>query len=311
MSEITSLGYLGFAAPSLPAWQSWATEVLGLQVAEAPAGAPGESVYFRMDERAWRFAVQQSDTAGLRFTGWEVADPDALQRLEDRLSAAGVACKRDPETARARQVEHLLHCADPDGNQLEFYCGGFIPRNPFVSPRGVRFVTGPLGLGHILQEVSDAQATKEFYLDLLGFRLSDTITFGSNKVYFTHVNPRHHSLAFVAVTGRQPSLGHFMVEVDTLDAVGAALDQVNSGQGVLTETLGKHTNDHMVSFYMRNPSGSQTEYGWAGRVIDDATWAASSYDATAYWGHKVPGSEYSATGAVSPREDGHGDNGNG
>lgn len=27
--------------------------------------------------------------------------------------------------------------------------------------------------------------------------------------------------------------------------------------------LGKHTNDHMVSFYLRTPSGFNVEYGWA------------------------------------------------
>jgi 3,4-dihydroxy-9,10-secoandrosta-1,3,5(10)-triene-9,17-dione 4,5-dioxygenase len=217
------------------------------------------------------------------------------------LTAAGIAAEFDAETARRRQVEALLRCEDPDGNSLEFYCGAFISRHPFISPRGVRFITGELGLGHILNQVGDEKASRQFYFDVLGFRLSDTISFGSNKVFFTHVNPRHHSLAFVEVAGKSPALGHFMVEVDSLDAVGVALDRVNSGPTELTETLGKHTNDHMISFYMRNPSGSQTEYGWAGRTIESG-WSASSYDATAYWGHQVPGSEYSATGPMSPRE---------
>ncbi|MBT2268983.1 VOC family protein [Rhodococcus erythropolis] len=301
MSEILSLGYLGFNATDLEEWKCWATEILGLQIAETPPDAPEESIYFRMDERAWRFSVEQAEVAGLAFTGWEVADEGALGRLHDRLTAAGIVAEFDAEAARRRQVEALLRCEDPDGNSLEFYYGAFISRHPFISPRGVRFITGELGLGHILNQVGDEKASRHFYFDVLGFQLSDTISFGSNKVFFTHVNPRHHSLAFVEVAGKPPALGHFMVEVDSLDAVGVALDRVNSGPTELTETLGKHTNDHMISFYMRNPSGSQTEYGWAGRTIESG-WSASSYDATAYWGHQVPGSEYSATGPMSPRE---------
>ncbi len=40
----------------------------------------------------------------------------------------------------------------------------------------------------------------------------------------------------------------------------------------LATTLGRHTNDHMVSFYAFTPSGFQLEYGWGGRKIDDADW---------------------------------------
>lgn len=302
MSEVTALGYLGFRAPDIEAWRTWATELLGLQVAAPPPHASDKDLFLRMDERGWRFAVEPSDAGGLAYTGWEVPDPAALERLGNTLADAGVDVKEDPSLAQTRHVEKLIRCADPDGYDLEFFCGAFIPEQPFVSPLGVRFVTGDLGLGHILQTVSDAAAARHFYLDVLGFRLSDIIEFGRNRVHFLHVNRRHHSLAFVEVPDRRPALGHFMVEVDDLDTVGRALDRVHSGMATLTETLGKHTNDHMVSFYMMNPSGSQTEYGCMGRLVDDDTWTVNTYSATAYWGHKVPGSEYSTTGPASPRD---------
>lgn len=305
MHEIIALGYLGFRATNLDKWRSWATGILGLQEVLAEPEDDDGVLRLRMDERCWRIAVEpveHAEPGGLAYTGWEVADAGALRRLADRLRAAGHDAVEDPELARLRQVEGLVRCTDPDGYALELFHGQFIPRHPFVSPLGVRFVTGELGLGHILQHTRDERVAREFYLDLLGFRMSDTIRLSKATVHFTHVNPRHHSLAFAAVDGPVPELGHFMVEVDTIDAVGTALDRVNSSTVELTETFGKHTNDHMVSFYMRNPSGSQTEYGWNGRLIDDRTWTVGSYDATAYWGHKVPGSEYTSGGSVSPRD---------
>jgi len=299
---VVALGYLGFKAEDPGAWRTWATEVLGLQEADAPHGAPADHLYLRMDERAWRFAIEPGDTGTLAYTGWEVASPDALARLGGRLADAGVRIERDPALARLRNVEDLIRCEDPSGFQLEFFCGGFIPRQPFVSPLGVKFVTGDMGLGHILLMVKDVEATKQFYFDVLGFRLTDFIEFGPNKVHFTRVNPRHHSLAFVQARGRPAQLGHFMVEVSDVDAVGRALDKIHAGKGRVTETLGRHTNDLMLSFYCENPSGSQAEYGCGGRVIDEATWTVTTYDATAFWGHKVPGSEYSDVGPVSPRD---------
>ena len=300
-SPVIALGYLGFQTRDLPAWRKWSTEVLGLQEVEAPRGVPQDHLYLRMDERAWRFAVEPGDTGAIAYAGWEVASPSQLDRLVNALEEAGVHVHRNPDLARLRRVEQLVCCEDPSGYRLEFFCGGPIDRAPFVSPLGVRFVTGALGLGHILLTVKDAEAAKRFYVDLLGFRLSDFIQFGENKVHFTRVNPRHHSLAFVQARGAAPELGHFMLEVSEIDAVGRALDRIHAVGG-LTETLGRHTNDHMLSFYCENPSGSQLEYGWGGRQVDEATWTVTTYDATAYWGHKVPGTEYSGAGPISPRD---------
>ena len=45
-------------------------------------------------------------------------------------------------------------------------------------------------------------------------------------------------------------------------------------------------NDHMVSFYMANPSGFALEYGWGARMIEEATWQVEHYDtADSLWGH--------------------------
>ena len=75
-----------------------------------------------------------------------------------------------------------------------------------------------------------------------------------------------------------------MLEVEDLDTVGRAFDDVKASDAVRT-TLGKHTNDHMVSFYCNAPSGLTIEYGTAGRLIDDETWVVGYYTATSYWGH--------------------------
>ena len=49
--------------------------------------------------------------------------------------------------------------------------------------------------------------------------------------------------------------------------------------------LGRHTNDKMLSFYMRKPSGFAVEYGWGGIVGDDATWTVRRYQSGSLWGH--------------------------
>lgn len=285
MNEVVALGYLGMRATDLDAWRKYGTEILGLQDVSAQEDCDDHTVLFRADERSWRVAIHQADTGGADYVGWEVPNAITLEALAHRLTAAGIEIHDDPECAAQRQVETLFRCTDPDGHRLEFFYGARVPKGPFVSPRGIRFVTGDLGLGHVFFFVTNLAAAKRFYLDILGFRLSDTIAFHGRKVHFAHVNPRHHSLAFVENGNLAPALGHFMLEVTDIDDVGRTLDAVHAGGVELTETLGRHTNDLAISFFMKNPSGSEVEYGYDGRLVDDSAWRVASYDATSLWGH--------------------------
>jgi 3,4-dihydroxy-9,10-secoandrosta-1,3,5(10)-triene-9,17-dione 4,5-dioxygenase len=54
-------------------------------------------------------------------------------------------------------------------------------------------------------------------------------------------------------------------------------------------TLGKHTNDKMISFYVETPSRTQIEYGTGGILIDDDTWIPTQYPSPHYWGHDREG----------------------
>ncbi|EPM2902837.1 VOC family protein [Pseudomonas aeruginosa] len=75
-----------------------------------------------------------------------------------------------------------------------------------------------------------------------------------------------------------------MLEVSSLNDVGFAFDRLDA-DGLITSTLGCHTNDHMVSFYAATPSGVEVEYGWAARTID-RSWVVARHDSPSMWGHK-------------------------
>ena len=82
-------------------------------------------------------------------------------------------------------------------------------------------------------------------------------------------------------------IGHIMFEVDDVDVVGRAYDKVvKDGIAPLAISLGRHSNDQMVSFYVNSPSGFQIEYGTGGLLIDDDTWRPVRYDVPNFWGHE-------------------------
>jgi extradiol dioxygenase len=51
--------------------------------------------------------------------------------------------------------------------------------------------------------------------------------------------------------------------------------------------LGRHSNDRVLSFYVRTPGGFEIEYGWGGLLIDDSTWQVLRLPKPSYWGHEV------------------------
>jgi len=130
------------------------------------------------------------------FFGWEVADTDALHALAAHLERAQVDVTAEPQTlADNRHVRGLISFKDPAGNRLEAFYGAGVDDTPFRPGRSISgFRTGPLGLGHAVLTVKDINAVMPFYVDVLGFALSDYIQ-KPFRAYFFHINARHHSLA--------------------------------------------------------------------------------------------------------------------
>jgi 2,3-dihydroxybiphenyl 1,2-dioxygenase len=195
------------------------------------------------------------------------------------------------DEAARRGVERFFKFSDPAGVPLELFVKPELAPTPFQSEKvHSGFVTGELGLGHAVISAKDQSVSERFYTELLGFRLSDHIRgeFHGYKVdlAFFHANRRHHSIAFGGP--QRHRIHHFMLEVRALDDVGLAFDRALRKGVRIMQTLGRHPNDRMFSFYAKTPSGFQFEYGWGGREIDDASWQPTTYDRISEWGHHPP-----------------------
>jgi hypothetical protein len=106
------------------------------------------------------------------------------------------------------------------------------------------------------------------------------------NIAFFHANARHHTIAFG--DGQKKRIHHFMIEAGSMDDVGLAFDRALRAGVRIVNTLGKHPNDKMFSFYAKTPSGFQFEFGWGARQVDDATWEPTTYDHISEWGHHPP-----------------------
>jgi 2,3-dihydroxybiphenyl 1,2-dioxygenase len=287
--SISQLGYIYIQASDLAAWETFGADVMGLQL----AARDKDRLVFRMDQYAQRIVVVKGPADDVYISGWETETEQGLLDTVARLKAAGVGVEEgSKELAAERRVERLFCCNDPDGNRLEIYCGPTLTDEPFRS-KVLRssFVTGEQGLGHcFLISKKDRKTTLDFYVGVLGFKLSDYIRQEIAPgivadAAFLHCNGRHHTLA-AAVMPVPKRIHHLMIEVADLADVGRAYDRVNDAGVPLEMTLGMHPNDKMFSFYVRTPSGFAIEYGFGGLQVDDATWSVKSFDKLSEWGHR-------------------------
>src|SRR5262244_4124561 len=237
---IEALGYIGVRAKDVGDWASYGERLLGLQRIDKSRS----SLAFRMDDRKQRLVVDADGGQGIAFFGWEVADATALDAVAARIEAAGIKVARGSRAlAGERHVADLIVLNDPGGNRLEIFHGAETTADPFSPGRSISgFRTGPLGMGHVVMQVENVDKMLAFYRDILGFRLSDYYHHPFTA-YFMHVNPRHHSLAFIQ-TGKN-AVHHLMMELFSLDDVGQGLGLALGEEGRLAATLGRHTSDYL------------------------------------------------------------------
>ena len=281
---LNALGYVGIRTKNLEDWATYGTRFLGMQLTDKSRG----TLALRMDDRKQRVIVHTGENEGPAFYGWEVTDATTLDALAAHLEKSGVKIARGSRAlADERRVKDLIVFADPIGNRLEVFHGPEIASEPFKPGRSISgFRTGPLGLGHVVLNVDSRETIDklmEFYRGILGFRLTDYYDHPF-VARFLHLNPRHHSLAFIQ-TGKN-AVHHIMMEVFSFDDVGQGYDLALGEEGRVSTTLGRHTSDFITSFYSFTPSAFMVEYGWGARSIDVDTWQASERkEGPSMWGH--------------------------
>ena len=77
-----------------------------------------------------------------------------------------------------------------------------------------------------------------------------------------------------------------MVEVETMDEVGRAMDRAKAADSHFLATLGRHINDNMCSVYLLAPGGIAVEYGYDGLLIDWENHVPTVSVEGDAWGHE-------------------------
>ncbi len=279
---IQSLGYLRLESTDLEGWQTFAGDFLGLM----RVGAEDENTLrYRMDAYPPRLVITSGPENKMTSMGFEVLNKRDLAAVVAKVEAAGIKVTpgTDEESAE-RRVNGFVKFDDPAGNPIELFYGPILDHVRLQTPSVSAFMTGEQGMGHVIVTGEDGDALFEFYTGVLGFLERNTKKGPAGTTYFMGCNPRHHTLGVTSRPG-PGQLVHLMVEAADIDDVGRALDRAEKFGVPLMASLGKHTNDHMVSFYVYSPELYAIEFGWNGLQVPQED---TTYEITegAFWGHK-------------------------
>jgi catechol 2,3-dioxygenase-like lactoylglutathione lyase family enzyme len=152
-------------------------------------------------------------------------------------------------------------------------------RAPQVTPRK---------LGHVVLGSPDASASRRFFVDGLGFKVSDEI---AGIAAFLRCSTDHHNV--LVQPAPVPFLHHTAWQVDDVDDVGrGARAMIDADPRRHVWGLGRHFLGSNYFWYLRDPAGTFAEYYSDLDVIDDDTaWhpqAASGGNGLYSWGPPVP-----------------------
>jgi 2,3-dihydroxybiphenyl 1,2-dioxygenase len=253
------------------AWLRLGADVLGA-VAEATAGG----VILRFGHS--KFLEVRAGTPGaLVAVGWYVAESAVFDRIAERAAAYAERTGTDAPHKHMSGARPVLTMTDPDGVRLELTTGS-----------ATRPADIGAELGHLVMGTGELDRAVDFYTNVLGLRVTDRvrIPFASGGetvgVFLRAADRRHHCLALIAAP---PGVRHVMIELADLDSVGAAYDRCEAA-GSVSRTLGRHTNDHMLSFYLHAPDPIEIEIGCGGILIDDSRWTVQTHERPSVWGHR-------------------------
>lgn len=258
MSRVSEIRFVGYAVPDLAAERKFYGDVWGLVEAGEKNGyvhfaAPGHDELYVVRLRQ----AEQKRIDIIALAAETNADVEGLYR---QVKEAGGKIVFAPRTLEGLGGGYGFQFFSPDG--MPFEISSDVKRG--TAREVVRWEAVPHRISHIVLHSPKHKEAVQFFIDALGFKLSDWI---GDFMAFLRCNEWHHRIAFLP---GPPCLNHV-----AYDMLGA--DDVLRGTSRLKEKgvnvqwgPGRHTAGNNVFSYFCTPNGFTVEYTAELERVDDA-----------------------------------------
>lgn len=229
-------------------------------------------------------------------------DPDDIARVAAQLARLGIDAVRDNSSITATDAGTGVRTRVAITSKVEqssvaqaLYngpgrTGRVNHRSPRLRPDDKPQAARPRKLGHVVLGSTSIEASNRFFLDGIGFKISDEV---KGAAYFMRCTSDHHNL----LVQRAPVqfLHHTSWQVEDVDEIGLgahALLAKDPSRHVWG--FGRHHIGSNFFWYFRDPAGNFSEYySDLDCIVDDQLWKPGVFEgmrALYSWGPPPPAS---------------------
>jgi 2,3-dihydroxy-p-cumate/2,3-dihydroxybenzoate 3,4-dioxygenase len=255
MIQLQEISYVRLGTRDLEGATRFATEILGLEVAERT----GRTVYFKSDEREHTLCYFEGDPANhvVAFEIAERADLDAAAATLERLGHE--VGRGSGQEAEARKVRDFIHFRDPTGNPIELI---WRPAHSGRRYHGARDA-GVTGFSHVGLCSTDAVRDEAFWTQVCNARVSDRI----GDAPLLRIDEVHHTIALFP--SPKAGIQHINHQVETGDDVMRSFHFLRDRQIPIVFGPGRHPTSSARFLYFQGFEGMVFEFSSGVRTIGD------------------------------------------
>jgi catechol-2,3-dioxygenase len=243
MIQVRRLGHATLTTPDLERAIEYYNEVIGLNVVARTKTSATLATKVGLEA----IALEQGSEAGLSRLSFQVKPGTDLNDCIKELSKHGITAERRSEITPG--VRESITFKDNKGTDIDVYADYDFAQDK-EKPIGIM----PLKLGHVAYRCLDIQPVMKFYMEILGFRLSDI---RGDFFCFLRCNADHHAINFV--NDPKAQLHHIAFELKDWPEIHRACDYLAKNKLLLVWGPGRHIIGHNIAAYHRNHDGVRVE----------------------------------------------------
>lgn len=253
------LGYAQIHVTCLEKSIAFYRDIVGLMVERQEAG----TAWLRCSDKPYDLILVEGAVAGLAAVGFELENRRELENAFRHIESLGYAPIWTTESAaRDQQVEAAFRFRNPDtGLEIDLFNGQVV-----AATRYIPTVAKIARLGHVVLNVKSYEDAHRFWVEHLGFSVSDHVP---GKISFLRCwpNPLHHTLALLERA--EDGLNHFNFMVSDIDDVGCAMNRMKKADVPIVFGPGRHLPSTSIFLYFLDPDGMTTEYSFGMEEIHE------------------------------------------
>lgn len=253
------LGYARLQVTDMEASINFYEGLVGLKRDPGPNG----EVWLRCSDKPYDLILTEGAEAGLAAVGFELESRAELDKAFAHVGARGYAPQwSSPEDCGTRKVEAGFTFVNPDtGLLVDFYVGQEIATDGF-EPTVAKIAR----LGHVVLNVANYAKAHKFWIEDLGFAISDHVP---GRIAFIRAWPNSLHHTFALLQGEVDNLNHINFMVTDIDDVGRAMNRMKKAEVPIVFGPGRHLPSTSIFIYYLDPDQMTVEYSFGMEEIEE------------------------------------------